>query len=267
MANLSRQLVSPRSAPLGGTAAGIALFGLMALPASMLALAAIYGLLVAPGQITAGVDWLVLELPTDVALFLTTRLEPSSVASSSSNTLSIAAIGGLLAVLVGAHAGVVVTMQALDRLHHASDPRPFLRRHALAALLTLAGIMLTVGGLAALLVLPQAAAALAWPARAWELLFLLRWPLAFVVVAVYLTALYRMAPGGRLVSLRSAVWGALAGAGLWVVASVALSWWAGGIADYASVYGAVGGTLVAVLWFYLSALAVLLGGIVSAETR
>ncbi len=265
MAKLSRQLVSP--APAGGTLAGLVLFGLVALPASLLVLAALYGLLAAHGELGAQVDWLTRVLPTEVALFLVTRLELSSVASSSSSSPSVAALGALATALVGAHAGVVASLRALDRAHRSDDARPFLHRNALAMLFTLAGIMLTIGGLIALVVLPRAADTMAWPARSWELLFLIRWPLAFAVVTSYLTLLYRVAPTRRTASPRSALLGALVGAGVWVFASVAMSWCAAGMSEHARLFGAVGVALVAVLWFHLSAIAVLLGGIVTARTR
>jgi membrane protein len=52
---------------------------------------------------------------------------------------------------------------------------------------------------------------------------------------------------------------------LWLLASYILSLWVENVANYEVVYGAFASVIVVILWFYLSVLAVLIGGFLNAE--
>jgi membrane protein len=59
--------------------------------------------------------------------------------------------------------------------------------------------------------------------------------------------------------------GAVVGTLLWVVASLAFKLYVARFADYNATYGAVGGVIVLLLWFYISGLAILVGAELNAE--
>jgi hypothetical protein len=52
---------------------------------------------------------------------------------------------------------------------------------------------------------------------------------------------------------------------LWVVVSLVFKFYVANFADYNATYGAVGGVVVLLLWFYISGLAVLVGAEMNAE--
>ena len=52
---------------------------------------------------------------------------------------------------------------------------------------------------------------------------------------------------------------------LWLVASLVLKLYIANFTDYNAAYGAVGGVIVLLLWFYVSSLAILAGAELNAE--
>jgi membrane protein len=81
-----------------------------------------------------------------------------------------------------------------------------------------------------------------------------------------MACLYRFAPNreprGRWITV-----GAVVATGAWLLASVALSFYVSSFGSYAKTYGALAGVAVLLLWTYVTAYAVLLGGQVNAEVE
>ena len=59
--------------------------------------------------------------------------------------------------------------------------------------------------------------------------------------------------------------GAVLGTVLWLVVSLVFKFYVANFADYNATYGAVGGVIVLLLWFYISGLAILVGAEMNAE--
>ena len=103
----------------------------------------------------------------------------------------------------------------------------------------------------------------------------LRWPLGFALVVVFLVCLYRFTPNVRH-CWRDCLPGAVAGACLWISAAVAFRLTAGA-RDWSGVSGgdasvvligqAVNAVVSTVLWAYLASIAILLGGELNAVMR
>jgi membrane protein len=234
---------------VGTQAAGIGLFALMALPAALLALTSIYGLVADPGDVAAHVGWLARFLPPQVVEFLQGLMD--HVIAASPGALGVTAVASVALALLAAQRAMAATMGALDRIAHLEERRSFWRRQLAALALALAGIALLAGSAYALLAQP----------------FRPVWPGALVAGYLYLALLYRYAPSRREMSWRGALSGALVGLALALLASVGLSWWVIHASDYEALYGAAGSVVIVLLWSYLVALGVLVGGIVGAERR
>jgi membrane protein len=250
---------------VGTLAAGIGLFALLTVPAAALAVAAVYGLVATPGDVLVHVEWIERFLPDAVA-------EPARdlmghVASVSASSLSLALFGSIVLALLGAQRAMAATMGALNRIAHLRERRTFWRRNAVALALMLGGIVMGVAGTVALVALPRIVAVLGWEGDTWQAVQVVRWPAAFVTGGVYLAVVYRLAPCRRCMTWRGALTGAAAAAALWLLASLGLAWWVANVSRYHAMYGAAGSTLIVLMWFYLGALAILIGGIIAAETR
>ena len=93
---------------------------------------------------------------------------------------------------------------------------------------------------------------------------ILQWPLAFFLVSTAVGLVYYFAPDAE----QDWVWitpGAIVGTLLWVIVSLVFKVYVANFADYNATYGAVGGVIVLLLWFYISGLAILVGAEMNAE--
>ena len=158
--------------------------------------------------------------------------------------------------------GMVALMATLNQAHHVSEGRSWWRVRATAIVLTGALTFFMTLAFTLAMVGPAAAASVAdWLglgaafARTWQIV---RWPAAFALAVTAIGSVYHFAPDVK----REFVWitpGALAATALWLVVSLGFKWYAFHVGGYQKTYGAIGGVMVALLWFYLSGLAILLG--------
>jgi membrane protein len=80
-----------------------------------------------------------------------------------------------------------------------------------------------------------------------------------------LALLYRFAPSRAEAKWRWITPGSLLAAGLWLAVSLAFSFYVSNFGSYDAYYGTLGGVVVALMWFYISAYAVILGAELNAE--
>ena len=88
-----------------------------------------------------------------------------------------------------------------------------------------------------------------------------RWPVLLFVMVLSLGVIYRLAGDrSRKAWLGVITPGAIVGALIWIVASAGFAFYAANFASYSKTYGTLASIVVVLLWLYLSALAVLIGG-------
>jgi membrane protein len=167
--------------------------------------------------------------------------------------------------LVGLSRAWAVVIRALDLAYRVKEHRSWLRQRLLGLALALSSVVLAVVGLGMIVVDPLLGAGAQLADRlglgelfaaAWTWL---RWPVAFAALVAWAAAVYHVAPGRRL-RWREALPGAVAAAVLWLVASLGFSLYLRVAADANRVLGTLGGALIGVLWLYLLALILLVGG-------
>jgi membrane protein len=93
---------------------------------------------------------------------------------------------------------------------------------------------------------------------------MVQWPIAFALVAVGIGLIYYVAPDAE----QFWVWitpGSLAATSLWLIGSLAFRFYAVNFGDYEATYGALGGVILLLLWFYLSGLVIVIGAEMNAE--
>ena len=129
-----------------------------------------------------------------------------------------------------------------------------------AALGILIAFVTIVGGS---LLTEQAVETLGIPEDAWTAVSLLRFPVVLVLVALAVAALFRFGPNVAI-SFRYCLVGGFAFAVLWLVATVGFGLYVANFANYSNTYGALGGVVVLMLWFYLTALLLLVAAELTA---
>src|SRR5262245_38361984 len=175
---------------------------------------------------------------------------------------------GILGAIWSSSAAVVAIIGSLNCAYDIEEGRSWWKVRLTAIGLTLALALLILLSFSVIVAGPTVAqhlassfglgAAFEWTWR------IVQWPLAFLLVSTAVGLVYYFAPDAE----QDWVWitpGAIAGTLLWVIVSLAFKFYVANLADYNATYGAVGGVIVLLLWFYISGLAILVGAEMNAE--
>jgi membrane protein len=175
---------------------------------------------------------------------------------------------GLLLALWSSSAAMVAVVEAMNKAYDIDEARPWWKVRLTAIALTLGVALFIVLAFGLVLVGPMLADQLAGRfglgavfATAWKVL---QWPVVFALVALGLGIIYYFAPDAE----QDWEWitpGAVLGTLLWVVASLGFKVYVVRFGTYNETYGSLGGIIVLMFWFYLSALAILIGAEMNAE--
>lgn len=244
-------------------AAGVAFYGLLAVFPASAAMFSIYAMFADPAQLQQQMQSMSGMLPGQTHQLLQEQL--SRLASNSGGKLGIGVLVGLLVALWSSAAGVKALMTALDIAYDEREERSFLRFNGLALLLTLGAILTVIVALALIVVLPMVLGKLGLAGIAQILISWLRWLLLAAVMVVALAVLYRLGPDRDYPEWRWVSWGSVAATVLWLVASGLFSWYVSSFGNYNQTYGSLAAVVILMLWFWISAYAILLGAELNAE--
>jgi membrane protein len=257
-------LRAARSALLGEMpilAAGTALYAIIATVPALAAAVSVFGIVANAADIQSHLQGLSTVMPAQVVEFLGAQLQRQ--AQRTSGELSFQLIIGLVAATVSARSSARALIDSLNRAYRIKEARGKLVKFAftiLMALVTIIGLMVMF---AIIVALPAVIAAAGL--QGYHLVRLLRWPLMLGLVLASLGLMYRFAPSPRPLQKRHIWPGAGIATVLLVVVSWALSLWVDHVATYEVFYGAFGSVIILILWFYLSTIALIVGGFVNAE--
>jgi membrane protein len=175
---------------------------------------------------------------------------------------------GVLGALWSSSAAIVSICSALNRAYDLTETRPWwkVRLQAIAltigvALFALAALSLVLSGPALARQLGEMTGLGAIFEWGWRLG---QWPLAFALVSTAIGLLYYFGPDAD----QDWVWitpGAVVATLLWLLVSIAFKIYVANFTNYNASYGAIGGVIVLMLWFYVSSLAILAGAELNAE--
>jgi membrane protein len=93
---------------------------------------------------------------------------------------------------------------------------------------------------------------------------ILQWPIIFVLISTAIAMVYYFAPDAE----QDWVWitpGSVLAAALWIASSLGFRFYLTNFGDYNETYGAIGGVMVLLLWFYVSGIALLVGAELNSE--
>jgi membrane protein len=176
----------------------------------------------------------------------------------------------LLVALWVASAGMLAVGRTLNSAFEIEETRPWWRRRLEAAALTVGFAVMIICALTVILyghhIGEAIAAALGVGSAfvgAWHVV---RWPLVLVFALLSFDSIYNFAPDvGPALRRYWATPGAVIGMSLWLAVTFGLRVYLYEMRAYASTtYGSLTAVIVLLLWFYLTALAILVGGEVNS---
>ncbi|MGE5597220.1 MAG: YihY/virulence factor BrkB family protein [Hyphomicrobiales bacterium] len=202
------------------------------------------------------------RLPSDAQSVMKTQAE-GVINGNHAGLLSVGFVGALWAAMGGAGAMI----KGLNRAYDIPDSRPFWRKRLLALGLVLAATIAIFGGVALIFATQfygQQIADKVGLGGAFRLIIGLgTWPLLLVVLLAIVGFVYWAAPNVGL-PFRWVSPGAVFFTVVWLVATVGFGFYVANFSSYNATYGALGGVVVLLLWFYISNLVLLLGAEINA---
>jgi membrane protein len=194
-------------------------------------------------------------------------LAEQSAAERGSSAAAVV-LGGAGALWVASGA-MATTIKAVNRAHNRVETRPGWRVRLLGI-----GLVLLTGVVTAILFLfivfggplGAAIAVRVGAGGAFELVWgIVRWPLAFAVILLFLAIVYWAAPDVHPRNWRWLTPGSLVGGILWLGLSGLFALYTALADTYDKTYGSLAGGIVLLLWLYYSAVALLFGAELNAE--
>ncbi|MFW0754644.1 YihY/virulence factor BrkB family protein [Pseudomonas sp. H11T01] len=174
---------------------------------------------------------------------------------------------GIVIALWTASAGVRLMMSAMNAAYDVVERRPIWKRFPLSIFYTvgIAGMLLAA---AALMVLgPQVMEWLAGQIGMEDFIVtvwtVVRWPLIVVLLMVAVALIYYVMPDVKQ-EFRLITAGSVLAVVVWILASLGFGYYVKAFADYNAMYGSIGAIIVLLLYFYISAAALLLGAEMNA---
>lgn len=247
---------------LGLIAAGVAFYAILAVFPGIAATIALWGIVGDPALALEQIVEFRALIPADVFALLSAQLQ--ALATTDGLTLGWASILSFGFALWSARAGVAALMQGLNAIYDAPN-RGGLSHYLRAFLLTLSLIGVVLTAMACIVIVPVVLAFL--PLGPWANLGIevLRWGVGIGVLLMGFAVIYRLGPNleGQRQRLMSP--GAIFAVVCWVAASTGFSIYLQNFGRYNEIYGSIGAVIVMLMWLFISAYLVLLGGALNAE--
>ncbi|NEU30053.1 YihY/virulence factor BrkB family protein [bacterium LRH843] len=175
---------------------------------------------------------------------------------------------GVLATIWSASNGVNALIRAVNRSYNIEETRNFFHLRLRSILITLGLIVVIV----VTLLLPVFGNVIL---KGFETLFhvqpetaailnILRWVIGISLMTFVLMIVYWIAPNIKLKLMETSV-GALVATFGWQIISYAFSTYVSNFSNFSATYGSLGGIIILMLWFFLSGIILVVGGIINAS--
>ena len=220
------------------TAGSVAFFTLLAIFPAIAVVVSLYGLFADARTIGDHLALLAGILPAGALDLI--RDQVIAIVSKQTQTLSIAFAIGFLTALWSANSGIGALFDALNVVYGEREKRSLLRFYGTTFLFTIGGVVFILAAFGAVVVLPVLLKFVGISFSAEIILSVIRWPLLLVVVIAGLAAVYRFGPSRATAQWRWVTLGSVAAAVLWIIASMAFSWYVASFDSYNKTYGSLG---------------------------
>ena len=254
-------------------AAGVALFGFIALIPAMAAAVAIVSLVADPEILVSEAESALEAAPDETRMFLVAQLR--NIAEDGTGA-GIAAVLGVAGAVYSASGALGHFMEGLNLVFDRTETRSFIVKKLTAVSLMLGALILLAATVFAMTVVPALVSSFIDSSAISNLINIGRFPVLLLVLIAGLSLFFRfgpapqsnrpteLVPGGRPPLITK---GGAAAAILALVISAVFGWIAGNFGNYGETYGTLATIIVVLLWLQYLALAILLGAEVEAHLR
>lgn len=243
--------------------AGVAFYAFLAVFPALAALISIYGLIADPATVQQQLSEISGFLPQQSQQIIDQQL--GRIVSGASQSLGWGVVMGILVSLWSANKGMKGLMDALNIAYNEEESRGFFKKNGISLLLTLCAILGTIASLFIIGAIPVLLGNLGLPSFLQGLIQFGRWPLLALFVIVGLAIIYRYAPDRDEPRWRWVNWGSITATVLWIAASLLFSFYVQNFGSYNKTYGSIGAIIILLLWFFLTAYAILIGAELNSE--
>jgi membrane protein len=248
-------------------AAALTYYGLLSLFPALIALVSVLGVFGDPVTTTQKITDVVTQIGPQTAA--DTFKGPIESITSDRGQAGVLFFVGLGAALWSASGYIGAFMRASNIVYETPEGRPFWKLRPLQILVTLVMVLLlALVALALVLTGPivdAVAAPLGIGSTATTIWSIAKWPVLIAIVICMFAVLFYAAPNVRVGSFKHVLPGVVVALAVWVAASVGFALYVANFGSYNKTYGALGGVVVMLMWFWLTNVSLLLGLELNAE--
>jgi membrane protein len=243
-------------------AAGCAFYATLALFPAITALISLYGLAFNPITVEPQLLYLKHLMPPAAFALIGGRIQ--QLVSGGKTTLGIGLVISLCFTLYSSASGTKSLIYALNVIHKRQETRGFFHFQAVTLAMTLIAMLGAVIAIAVLVGMPLVLAFLGLADAPAVLTVLPGFALLIGSMGLALGLLYRFGPAFGRDAGHPVVPGALVAILIWLAVSYGFAVYVGQFAAYSRTYGPLATIIGLMMWFYLSAYAVLFGALFNA---
>lgn len=237
-------------------AAGVSFYAVLAVLPALVIAVSLYGLFTDLDEAERQIDAVLEVIPGSAAQIIGDQMR--SIAQTSPASLSIGFIVSLAAFTWTASNATRAIVRGVKIAYDQEDEVSILERRDVAVVVTVVGIVSMLVALAVVAAVPI------WlhrfdPTHAIVTFGNSRWVLVGAIFALGAALLYRYSPPQRPRTWRDVIPGTLAATVVWTLTSIGFSLYVSSFGRYNETYGTLGAAVVLLLWFWLTALAILTG--------
>jgi membrane protein len=266
---LKRTVTEFKEDNLTDRAAALTYYSVLSIFPALIALVSIVGLFGDPETITETITNTVERLgPSSAA---DTFADPIQDVTRSQGTAGIALVIGLAAALWTASAYVGAFMRASNEIYEVEEGRGIIKLRPLQMLVTLVLVVLLAIVVAAVAltgpVAEEVGSQMGIGSTAVTVWNIAKWPVLAVIIVFMLALLYYSAPNVKFPGFKWITPGSVLAIVIWLVASAAFAFFVANFGSYNKTYGALAGVIVALVWLWITNVAILLGAELNAEVE
>ena len=249
-------------------AAALAYYAFLAIPATLLIAAGLFGLIAGPHAVTTLIDKLHGIVPAQATSLLEGSLRNLTQKQGTSVTLVV--VGGVLALwsLSGAMQNV---MWALNAAYDREETRGFVRRRLVAGGMAVFALMASALVLGLLVLGPHLSrwigSAVGQKTLVEWIWWAAQWPVLIFGLLLAFGVIYYLGPNVQHPRWQFVSIGSVFAVVVWLVASGAFAFYASKFGSYNKTWGSLSAVVVMLTWLWLSSVALLFGAEINAEAE